>query len=845
MSRRTSTIIHGLFFASGAASLMLQVVWFKQIQFVLGSSTFAISVTVAAFFLGLSAGGFLGGRISDRSRRPLATYGTLELILAVMALGVTALLRQWMPMLEVIGPLAGPESSFGVPFTVAASLAVLLPPATLMGATLPLLARHVVNQRDETANRLGVLYALNTLGASVGCATVGFVFIGVFGVLGSALLAVGTYAVIGLVAHGLARSEPERRVDELSAERSEAAREARSIVPVVICSLSGFVAIGYEVVWFRLLRNFTTHTVYAFSGMLSVYLLGLVLGALVCARWIAPKKDSLVRSFVILQAAIALGGTFSAVLIGLGPALAWLFDPARLGLPEVIVRTTDTAIGFMGVAFVVLIVPTTLIGIGFPLASELATEHASVVGRRVGYLYAWNTLAGVCGSLVTGFIFLPMLGSFWTLALLVACSVALFLVGILAIPSLRNDRATWMAGGALGAVALGAILFNGPKVIRPALVRSRGEVLALRETRDATYLVVKHQGPDGTDFKQLIVNSESYANSILHGRRYMAMLAHLPTLLVKEPRRGLVICIGTGTTIGALTTHEELESMVAVDLSSEIFDLAPLFVPTNHSFHQNPRVRKVAADGRHFLLGTDDRFDVMTFEPPPPGDAGVVNLYSEEFYALARRRMRPGGVVAQWIPMSIIGRRAIPQMSLRAMLRQFPHVSLWMGNGREGIAIGSEEPLRIDVDELAKRMAVPAIKEDLHAVGIDTVEDLLATFVAVDGDIEPLLEGAETITDDRPRIEYFNAYPRGEITFAETQAIRKPIDPYLSRPVENTEKFKKAVELAHAIGMEHDSEQAKDGAAALQHSEKALALAPDNLYAQFLAARWRKIQKSP
>jgi len=836
--RSRSALIHGLFFASGAASLTLQVVWFKQIQFVLGSSTFAISVTVAAFFLGLSAGGFLGGRLSDRTPFPLATYGTLELALAAVSLGVTLLLRQWMPMLEIIGPLAGPESAFGAPFAVIASLAVLLPPATLMGATLPLLAKHVVNQRDETAKRLGILYALNTLGAATGCALVGFVLIGAIGVLGSSLVALVAYVVIGVVARVLARGETARP-PAVAPPDAVPVGGAGSINPVIfICAASGFVSIGYEVVWFRVLRNFTNHTVYAFSGMLAVYLLGLVVGALVCARWVAPRKETLLRDFVLLQAAIALGGTLSAVLLGFGPVLEHLFNPARLGLPEVIVRTIDAAAGFLGVAFVVLIVPTTLIGIGFPLASELATEHAAVVGRRVGRLYAWNTLAGVLGSLATGFLFLPLLGSFGTLSLLVALSVAVFAGGVAMIPSLRTGKfaATWRTGAPLCLAALGILFVTGPEIFKPVLVRSEGEVLAFKETRDATYVVVKHKGENGNeDYKQLIVNSESYANTLLPGRRYMALLAHLPTLLAPDPKNALVICIGTGTTVGSLTTYDSLETIVGVDLSREVFGFAPLFVPSNHSFHENPRVRQVPADGRHFLLGTAERFDVMTFEPPPPGDAGVVNLYSEEFYELARRRMKPGGTVAQWIPMTQNGRRAIPLMSLRAMLEQFPHVSFWMGNGREGIAIGTETPVRLDPVLLAARMSEPRVKADLHAIGIETVEDLLAMFVAADAAIEPLLEGAETITDDRPRIEYFNAYALGGVSYAETIAIRQPLDAYLTSPLPDAARFQAAVQLADAIGLEFDATLSGNKEEAARQLERAQALAPGSLYVQFLA----------
>ena len=168
------------------------------------------------------------------------------------------------------------------------------------------------------------------------------------------------------------------------------------------------------------------------------------------------------------------------------------------------------------------------------------------------------------------------------------------------------------------------------------------ELLAFRETRDATFVVLGYQSEVTGAYQQLLVNGWSYANNAMPGRRYMATLAHLPALLHRDPRSALLGCIGTGTTVGGLTLHPELRKIVAVDLSEAVFDFAPLFVPLNHGFHLEPRVEKVVADVRHYLLRSSQTFDVITFEPPPPHDAGVVNLYSREFYALAKRRLARG-----------------------------------------------------------------------------------------------------------------------------------------------------------------------------------------------------------
>ena len=264
--------------------------------------------------------------------------------------------------------------------------------------------------------------------------------------------------------------------------------------------------------------------------------------------------------------------------------------------------------------------------------------------------------------------------------------------------------------------------------------------------------VLGYRSEETGAYQQLLVNGWSYANNAPPGRRYMATLGHLPTLLHPHPRSALIGCIGTGTTVGALTLHPELQKIAAIDLSKAVFDFAPLFQPLNHSFHLQPRVNRVVADVRHYLLRSDQKFDVITFEPPPPHDAGVVNLYSREFYALAKRRLAEGGVVAQWMPLDF-SRQALPRMMIRTMMAEFPYVSLWIPNRMEGVAIGSMEPLRVDVGEWRRRMSAPQLRDDLAAIGFRSPVDVAVTFVAADRALSDFIGDGPIVTDDRPRIE--------------------------------------------------------------------------------------------
>jgi len=250
----------------------------------------------------------------------------------------------------------------------------------------------------------------------------------------------------------------------------------------------------------------------------------------------------------------------------------------------------------------------------------------------------------------------------------------------------------------------------------------------------------------------------------------------------------------------------------------------------------------VVADGRHYLLGTRDSFDVITLEPPPPHDAGVINLYTEEFYALAKQRMRPGAVLAQWVPMDI-GRGVLPKMILKAMLAQFKHVSLWLPSRMEGVAIASDEPLQIDSNVLGARMSEAAVADDLTAVGLRSPDDLLATFVAADETLAAYVRDVPSLTDDRPRIEYYNWYALKPIRVEELKQIRERVERYLTAPSSEGARLDVARNVIDDIWDEHEATVDGDMTAARSALTAALKLEPDNAYLHFLDRKQHAIVK--
>jgi spermidine synthase len=390
----------------------------------------------------------------------------------------------------------------------------------------------------------------------------------------------------------------------------------------------------------------------------------------------------------------------------------------------------------------------------------------------------------------------------------------------------------------IGVVAIAAYL--GPNYLIDTLTwRYPGEKLVIEETDDATFMVLQYDDEVAGRFQQLVVNGTSYANNRPEGRRYMGLLAHLPLLLHEDPKETVVICVGTGTTIGAASIHDRSDVVWSVDVTRHIYKYVDYFAPKNQAFHKNPKVRQVAADGRDFLQTTDATFDVLTFEPPPPIESGVVNLYSLEFYRAADERMRDGGLVVQWIPFHQ-GFEEVHRMLIRTMAEVYPHVSLWVPDRHEGILIGSHEPLRIDPARVAAAMAEPDVAESLRDIGVYSVEDLLATFVSADDDLRAFVGDADLVTDGHPRVEYFFGYENRPFHMTDVLAHATPLDRVLVGAPLDPDALARSREVVRLLWEATEGEYGKDPQRSVTALEQAAALAPDNAYVAYRLAFFRK-----
>jgi len=400
----------------------------------------------------------------------------------------------------------------------------------------------------------------------------------------------------------------------------------------------------------------------------------------------------------------------------------------------------------------ILLGPTIAIGAVFPLMVAVVCRDRLQVGRLVGGLYGINTVGGVAGSLVGGLFILPAFG---TQTGILFCALA-YAVGSIAaaVQSPRSRALTGAAAAAAVMIAAFPRLLPEHYFLTVATRTMTGSLEYFREDPHGTVAVLSEPSPVGQNFRRIVVDGVSNSADSVPSQRYMRLQTHLPILLHGgKVERVLVICFGTGITYGATFAHPDLSMRRCVELSPAVLAAAPLFSAANGGVRDREDADIEVADGRLFLERDSTQYDVITLEPPPPVAQGVTNLYSTDFYALCRRRLRPGGLMAQWLPLPTQNQPET-QMLMRSFQEVFPYTTLWTTELHEALLIGSLERLRVDYDHIRDRMQASALRESLAAIGIGDVDQLLATFLLDSDAVRRFAADAPLITDDRPRIEY-------------------------------------------------------------------------------------------
>lgn len=758
-----SRLVYFYFFISGITALVYEIIWTRQLTLVFGHTVYSVSIVLAAFMAGLGVGSYVWGHWIDRrpveldKSSPLLVYGRIEILIfvssAVLSLifsefdVVYAWMHSWLPVSPMLFNAVKAVLAFFLMFI----------PAAFMGATLPIISKYYVTDNTRLGTQVGYLYSINTLGAAAGCLLTGFIFISSLGVLQTALLASSANLIIGI---GCIRIYQEEHPGEKTPWRlpkiewPSLTLTGEQKLWMVVSFVCGFTALAYEVLWTRLLVFSIASTMYSFSLMLAVFLLGICIGSLAVVPLIA-WATSLRTVLITLQAGIGVYVFFT--LFSMESLLSIPWNSYNL------VKPFDTFLHYFKDSAALMLLPALLLGMNFPVLIKLAAGGHEHVGRGTGQIYSANTLGAILGSLVAGFVLLPWLGTEASMGVVATLNLLmvplLFGTGNYSIPVLRKT----VAGVAVVGVLALNVLLPGNLLDRFFMRDSVGQressdLLYFEEGLTDTVAVFKDSyGVLDPTAKRLITNGISMSSANVIATRYMKLLAHLPILLSDNPENVMVICFGTGQTTGAAGIHPRVGQVDSLELSSSVLNAAPSFRTENHDVVNNPKVKFVVQDGRNYLLTTQKQYDVITGEPPPPRTAFTVNLYTRDFYRLARNRLKPGGIMAQWIPLHSQSAEEV-DMHFKTFLSVFPNSIAWMPVANEILIIGSDQPVTIDFKKLKERMAEPPVAQVLQDIYISDALSLLGNIWFLEKEMLALSADRDLITDNRPRIEFYLNY---------------------------------------------------------------------------------------
>lgn len=743
---RRARVLELVFFATGFSALLFQVVWQRIISLHAGVDLVASTTVVAAFMGGLGLGNLLGGTVADRisPRATLVAYaGSVALI------GVYGLVS---PTLLSGGYSAVAPALTSIGSTFLFNLAVLALPTTLMGVSLPLLARGVVSSIDDAAHRLGRLYAINTFGAALGAALSGWYLLGTFGFVTSIRLASALYLLAAVATLMLWRTA----TDAASETKPQVASGPDPAVRwYVAYGLTGAVALGLEVVFLRLVDGLMRSNAYTFAHVLTVYLVcfaaGSALGSKLVGRASRPG-----RTFLLLQLGIgatALLGLLVLLYVPI-PALRGMFESyfASDGYLATGPSTPETARAAGKFLFVFLLGPLTvmgapvvLMGVAYPFVQAEVSRELSRLGRGTGRLLFANIVGNVVGTLVVSFVLLDALGSAGTLRLLASLCVGLGLVGLVGgVRSSERPAPVWFAAALVAVLAVA--VFPSNERLWGFLHSAQPADLVLVEERSCVNAWVAKEGEQVLYLNATSQNGWPYDD-------FHVVIGVVPALVHPAPKRALAVGLGAGSTAWGLLQDRRLERVECVEICGGELDLIKHLSDRSASAEsrqllEDPRSTLIVGDGRRHLLTATEPWDVITVDAMRPNGASAGNVYSLEFYELVAAQLAPGGLFAQWVPTPRV---------LTTVTQVFPHVLVMEVPGGRGVfLLASATALPFDRDVLTKRLteSAQAFSETQRRSVLEFAASAQPK-VERAGEAAPVVAPREVNTDLFPRDEYF------------------------------------------------------------------------------------------
>jgi spermidine synthase len=753
MQKRQSIFLFlfaSLFLVSGAAGLVYQIVWERLLELFFGVTMVSVTLIVGAFMAGLGLGSLLGGRLARQVKNTLLVYGLLEL--GVAAFGLVS-----QPLIFWIG-----QKTAGSPYALVflLSFTILLIPTTLMGMTLPFLTQSFVHRVETSGSVIGILYGINTLGAAFGTALAGYVLIGAYGFDGTTYIAIAMNALVGTLAVVLARWQGR------SAPVSEPEPQAAAPVTqwgygtILISSfLVGFIGLGFEMLWIRILHIVNKNTAYSFPSILFIFLLGLALGGYIFGR-AADRSKNPILLFCKIEMTGAILAAFTLLVFWWSlqynpPWIQNFFETQKPALPFLKVqhewllskRVLLANLWDYFLPILILVLPASILqGGGLPVLDRIAIHNPALAGRRVGDIHLANIIGSVAGTLVISFILLPGIGSEWTLKLLAVLTASFSAFYVLNRTGHENSQQELPRLGSFGIVLLLGILLTPGKGQFYTRLYETGmkQEAIISESSDSVLALTYVPGTDKQEGLFWIggeVNSFFPPDSVYENRALACAGA-------SEPKRVLVIGFGGGYTTLFFKAIPSVDQIVVVEL---LGDIAPFLTANQESTRvtlADPRVSYIVDDGRRYLNASPtEKFDLIAIDPLREHTAGHNNLYSEEAMRLYLEHLSPGGVLCAWMKED----RIIPH----TIARVFPYADQYTNE----LVIAGNAPISYNrnyMDLIANDYKT--FVDRLYPNGLPAYPSTnvaLAGLIANQNDILKAEKNTPYLTDLKPWLEYY------------------------------------------------------------------------------------------
>ncbi|HYR84442.1 MAG TPA: fused MFS/spermidine synthase [Terriglobia bacterium] len=784
-----SVLLLLLLAGSGCAALIYEIVWLQLLQLVIGSSAVSLGLLLAVYMGGLCLGSAALPRLVSPRRHPLRVYAFLEL--GIGAFGILTLFG-----LPFIGHLylGGPTS--GLPGLLARGVIAavcLLPPTLLMGASFPAIARWAENS-TKMISWLGAFYCANIAGAVLGCLVAGFYLVRVYDMAVATYVAAAINLIVALLAFASAvvvsrqgKFRDASRISELQEVRGASPnfphRAPGSVLVYVAIALSGLTALGAEVVWTRLLSLLLGATVYTFSIILAIFLLGLW-GGSAAGSFLVPRiqqpRLALAGCQMLLAAAIAGTAYIITNVLPFWPVDPWLSLNPWFNFDLDLFRCIRT-----------IFFPALLWGASFPLAMASAAAEGEDPARLSGQIYAANTAGSIAGALAFSLVLIPDLGTRGSQQLLIGLTAAAAVVAILSHVRMMWKRleatrlrsaiilASTFTGIAVVAIGLIAAVSDIPwqviaygrrvaPILRGLDLSAEAKPLFVGEGMNSSVVITDRAGQ-----RFFYVSGKSEASSALLDMRLQRMMGHLPALIHRQPKSILVVGFGAGVTAGSFVQYPEVENIVICELEAIIPPASDEFFKTqNYGVLHDGRTRMIYDDARHFILTTSEKFDVITTDPIHPWVKGTSALYSKEYFELVRSHLNPGGVAAQWLPLYESDEETV-KTQLATFFDVFPNGTVWSsylnGDGYDLVLLGGLESGPINIDAMQQRLdnaKYSGVEASLAEAEFHSAFDLMATYAGRASDLSPILSGAQINRDVNMRLQYIAGWGLNSVTAA-------------------------------------------------------------------------------